>query len=74
MHAVVGDQLVRRGPVSGVREIVGTVVDVQHEDRSPTYVIRWYEDGHESEVRPSPVRYRICSTTHRRRRTDNVAN
>jgi hypothetical protein len=54
MHAQVGDRIVIRSThVDGpVRD--GEIIEVQHEDGSPPYRIRWSDNGHESLLFPGP--------------------
>ena len=54
MYAAVGDRIVVHSPrVEGpVRD--GEVVEVQHGDGSPPYLVRWSDTGHLSLFYPGP--------------------
>ena len=69
MHAQVGDQLIRDGRLSGMAEVVGTIIEVPHEDGSPPYLVKFYKDGHENLMTPEPRKYwvrehRVMSPMH----------
>ena len=57
VFAAVGDRLVVRsrhldGPVRD-----GEIIEVEHADGTPPYVVRWSDDGHEALVFPGPDAY-----------------
>jgi hypothetical protein len=45
--------------LTGLAEVVGSVIEVTNEDGSPPYVVKFYEDGVEKLVNPDPDRYWI---------------
>jgi hypothetical protein len=51
MKARVGDRLVRDGG-DGRREC--EIIDLQHADGTPPYVVRWLSDGHIALLYPGP--------------------
>lgn len=54
MYAVVGDRLVIRSQHLGEPVRDGEILEVQHEDGSPPYRVRWDDTGRESLVYPGP--------------------
>lgn len=63
MHAAPGDRIVVRsrtldGPVRD-----GEVLEVEHEDGSPPYLVRWSDTGHESLFFPGPDAYIAAETS-----------
>lgn len=54
MYAVVGDRLVIRSRHLGEPVRDGEILEVQHEDGSPPYRVRWEDTGRESLVYPGP--------------------
>lgn len=54
MYATVGDRILihSRHVDEPVRE--GEILEVQHEDGSPPYLVRWSDTGHEALVFPGP--------------------
>jgi hypothetical protein len=52
MKAKVGDRLIMEGTHIGDGRRVGVVVEVQHADGTPPYVIRWLDTGHRTLVFP----------------------
>jgi len=57
MHAAPGDRIVVRGRTLGVPDRDAEVLEVQHEDGSPPYLVRWSDTGHESLFFPGPDAY-----------------
>lgn len=53
MFARVGDRITVHSNHVGAHVKVGEVVEVQHEDGSPPYLVRW-DTGEESLVFPGP--------------------
>jgi hypothetical protein len=52
MKAHVGDRLVEEGTHVGDHRRVGIITEVQHEDGSPPYVVRWLDNDHQALVYP----------------------
>lgn len=48
MHARKGDRIVIRGQHVGDTVREAEVLEVQHPDGSPPYVVRWSDTGHEA--------------------------
>jgi hypothetical protein len=51
-HAHPGDRLIVRGHHTGEAQRDGEILQVLGEHGAPPYVVRWSDDGHESEVFP----------------------
>jgi len=64
MKANVGDRLITEG-VEGQRECL--IIQLQHEDGSPPYVVRWLSDGHIALVFPGPYTRLVHREDHRGR-------
>jgi hypothetical protein len=54
MHARVGDRIVIRSRHLDEPVRDGEVLEVEHEDGSPPYRVRWSDNGHESLFFPGP--------------------
>lgn len=54
MFAQVGDRLVVHSQHVGGHIRDGEIVEVQHADGTPPYVVRWEDTGHETLVFPGP--------------------
>ena len=54
MYAEVGDRLLVRSNHVGGPDRDGEIVEIQHGDGSPPYLVRWSDSGHESLVYPGP--------------------
>ena len=54
MIAKVGDRLVIRGHKVGDPVRDAEILEVQHADGSPPYLVRWSDTGHEGLVFPGP--------------------
>jgi hypothetical protein len=54
MNAHVGDRLIVAGTRVGDGDRVGVVIEVEHEDGTPPYRVRWLADGHEVLIYPGP--------------------
>lgn len=54
MYAQVGDRLLVKSQHVDGHDRDGEVIEVQHQDGSPPYVIRWSDTGHEGLVYPGP--------------------
>ncbi|MCK2218982.1 DUF1918 domain-containing protein [Actinomadura sp. ATCC 31491] len=54
MKASAGDRLIVEGTYGGDVRKEGLIIQVEHADGSPPYLVRWLEDGHESLVYPGP--------------------
>jgi Domain of unknown function (DUF1918) len=63
MKANVGDRLITEGVDGGQRECL--IIQLQHEDGSPPYVVRWLSDGHIALVFPGPYTRLVHRGTHR---------
>ena len=57
MHAHKGDRIVVRSQSLDGLVRDGEVIEVEHEDGSPPYRVRWSDDGHESLFFPGPDAY-----------------
>lgn len=57
MHARPGDRIVIRSGLLGAPVRDGEVLEVEHEDGSPPYLVRWSDDGHSSLFYPGPDAY-----------------
>jgi hypothetical protein len=57
MHAKPGDRIVVRGTTLGAPTRDGEVLEVEHEDGSPPYRVRWSDTGRESLFFPGPDAY-----------------
>lgn len=64
MKAAVGDRLVVAGPHVGDAARVGVIVEVEHADGSPPYLVRWLADGHQALVFPGPDAH-VEAVTHK---------
>lgn len=54
MYARAGDRIVVRGIRLGGPIRDGEIIEVEHDDGSPPYLVRWADDGHESLFFPGP--------------------
>lgn len=54
MKASVGDRIIQTSGVVGGTVRDGVVVEVEHEDGSPPYLVEWAESGHRSLLFPGP--------------------
>jgi hypothetical protein len=54
MKAKVGDRLILEGIHVDDPRRVGVILDIQHPDGTPPYLVRWLADDHESLVFPGP--------------------
>jgi hypothetical protein len=54
MKASVGDRLVLAGPHVGDTPRIGVIIEVQHADGSPPYLVRWLGDDHQGLIFPGP--------------------
>jgi len=54
MFAKKGDRLVVHGLHVGDSGRDGEILEVEHEDGSPPYLVRWSDTGHEALVYPGP--------------------
>lgn len=54
MFAAVGDRLVVHDLRGSGQIRDGQIIEVQHADGSPPYLVRWSDDGHETLVFPGP--------------------
>jgi hypothetical protein len=54
LHARKGDRLVIRSRHIGEAERDAEVLEVEHEDGSPPYRVRWSDTGHEALFFPGP--------------------
>jgi hypothetical protein len=54
MKAKVGDCLIVEGTHLGDGRRVGVVLEVQHADGAPPYVVRWLDTGHWCSPAPTP--------------------
>jgi hypothetical protein len=57
MHARPGDRIVIRSHTTGGPVRDAEVLEVEHEDGSPPYVVRWSDSGHEALFFPGPDAY-----------------
>ncbi|WP_148616355.1 DUF1918 domain-containing protein [Nocardioides rubriscoriae] len=57
MQGRVGDRIVIRNTHLGEPVRDGEIIEVQHEDGSPPYLVRWSDNGHESLFFPGPDAY-----------------
>lgn len=57
MHAQKGDRIVIRSRNLGQAVRDAEVLEVQHDDGSPPYVVRWSDTGHEALFFPGPDAY-----------------
>lgn len=54
MYAQVGDRLLVKSQHVDGHDRDGEVIEVQHQDGSPPFLVRWSDDGHEALVFPGP--------------------
>jgi hypothetical protein len=54
MYAHVGDRLVVKSQHVDGPDRDGEVLEVQHPDGSPPYLVRWSDNGHEALIFPGP--------------------
>ncbi|GAA3248129.1 DUF1918 domain-containing protein [Nonomuraea helvata] len=54
MKAAVGDRLVVEGAHQGEPRRIGVIVALHHDDGTPPYVVRWFDEEHETLVYPGP--------------------
>ncbi|MFG1944151.1 DUF1918 domain-containing protein [Nonomuraea sp. NPDC048826] len=54
MRATVGDRLIVEGTYGPGNRREGLVVQVEHTDGTPPYLVRWLDDGRQSLVFPGP--------------------
>ncbi|MEQ4725899.1 MULTISPECIES: DUF1918 domain-containing protein [unclassified Nonomuraea] len=54
MKAAIGDRLVVEGAHQGEPRRIGVIVALHHDDGTPPYVVRWFEEEHETLVYPGP--------------------
>jgi hypothetical protein len=52
MKAHVGDRLILEGTHVGDHRRVGVVLEVRHDDGTPPYVVRWFDDQQETLLYP----------------------
>lgn len=52
MKAHVGDRLVEEGTRVGDHRRVGIITEVQHDDGSPPYLVRWLDNDRQALVYP----------------------
>jgi uncharacterized protein DUF1918 len=57
MHAAPGDRIVIRSRTIGGPVRDAEVLEVEHGDGSPPYLVRWSDTGHESLFFPGPDAY-----------------
>lgn len=57
MHAQKGDRIVIRSQHTGRPDRDAEVLDVEHPDGSPPYVVKWSDTGHEALFFPGPDAY-----------------
>jgi len=57
MHAAPGDRIVIRSRTVGGPVRDAEVLEVEHEDGSPPYLVRWSDTGHEALFFPGPDAY-----------------
>jgi len=57
MHAQPGDRIVIRSRTSGGPVRDAEVLEVEHEDGSPSYMVRWSDTGHEALFFPGTDAY-----------------
>lgn len=57
MHAQKGDRIVVRSQHTGHPVRDAEVLEVEHDDGSPPYVVRWSDTGHEALYFPGPDAY-----------------
>lgn len=55
MKAHIGDHLIIEGTKLSDRRRVGVVLDIIHPDGTPPYLVRWFNEDHESMVIPGPT-------------------
>jgi len=54
MRAAAGDRLVVKGHRVGEHDREALILNVQGDDGSPPYLVRWEDDGHEGLFFPGP--------------------
>ncbi|WP_113704372.1 DUF1918 domain-containing protein [Nonomuraea lactucae] len=54
MKAAVGDRLVVEGAHQGEPRRIGVIIALRHDDGTPPYLVRWFEEEHETLVFPGP--------------------
>ena len=54
MYAHVGDHLLVKSQHVDGPDRDGEILEVQHQDGSPPYLVRWSDSGHEALVYPGP--------------------
>ncbi len=54
MFAKPGDRLIVQGHHVGDAVRDGEILEVEHEDGSPPYLVRWSDTGHQALVFPGP--------------------